>query len=128
MAAAALALKSACPVETVDGVIIWGNHSSTQYPDVSHGQISGQGAVMEVLKKDADWLRGEFVAKIQKRGAAIINARKLSSAMSAAKAISDHMHDFVCGSGGRIVSMGVPSDGRYAKEPYITHKRVLHHP
>lgn len=107
----ALALKSACPVETVDGVIIWGNHSSTQYPDVRHAKIGGKPA-MDVIT-DTAWLEGDYISTIQKRGAAVIAARKLSSAASAAKAISDHLRDWIGGSGGKVVSMGVFSDGSH---------------
>lgn len=77
-------------------VIIWGNHSSTQYPDVRHAVATVDGKevpVMQAVKDDA-WLKGEFIKTIQVRGAAIIKARKLSSAMSAAKAVCDHMRDW----------------------------------
>ena len=70
-------------------MIIWGNHSSTQYPDVSHGVFERDGASTPILSAvDADWVRGDFITTVQKRGAAIIEARKLSSAASAAKAIT----------------------------------------
>lgn len=105
----ALALKSGKPVEMVEGVMIWGNHSSTQYPDVRNAKIDGVPA-MEAIP-DTAWLEGEYISTIQKRGAGIIAARKLSSAASAAKAICDHLRDWILGSGGNIVSMGVCSDG-----------------
>jgi len=103
-----LALKKGSPIGEVDGVIIWGNHSSTQYPDVRHATISGVKALDTF---PSDWLEGEFLTTVQKRGAAIIAARKLSSAASAAKAICDHMRDWTSGTGGKMVSMAVSSTG-----------------
>lgn len=106
------------PPSAVQGCTIWGNHSSTQYPDVNHAIVKiggGQKAVSDAIG-DPAWLHGGYITTVQQRGAAIINARKLSSAMSAAKAISDHLHDFVLGSDGRVVSMGVVSDGSYGVE------------
>ncbi|XP_054714568.1 malate dehydrogenase, cytoplasmic-like [Uloborus diversus] len=103
-------------VSDVANVIIWGNHSSTQYPDVSHAIVSINGTVTGVpdAVKDDGYLQGEFITTVQKRGAAVIAARKLSSAMSAAKAACDHMRDWFAGvSEGRFVSMGVISDGSY---------------
>ena len=105
----ALALKAGKAVDSVEGVIIWGNHSSTQYPDVSHATIDGVKANEAIA--DTAWLQGEYITTIQKRGAAIIAARKLSSAASAAKAICDHLRDWIKGSAGKIVSMGVCTDG-----------------
>lgn len=105
----ALALRAKKPVDEVKGVIIWGNHSSTQYPDVRHTKISGKEA-REVID-DAGWLEGEFITSVQKRGAAIIAARKLSSAASASKAIGDHLRDWIVGSAGEVVSMAVTSTG-----------------
>ncbi|CAL9158912.1 unnamed protein product [Musa hybrid cultivar] len=103
-------------VSDVKNVIIWGNHSSTQYPDVSHATIktsSGQKPVRELVSDD-DWLKGEFIKIVQQRGAAIIKARKLSSALSAASAACDHIRDWVLGTPeGTWVSMGVYSDGSY---------------
>jgi len=105
-----LALKAGADVEDVVGAIIWGNHSSTQYPDISSATIKGTPA-KDVIKDDA-WYTNEFIPCIQKRGAAIIAARKLSSALSAAQAISDHMHDWVLGTpAGKYVSMAVDSTG-----------------
>jgi len=106
--------------QNVKNVIIWGNHSSTQYPDTTHATVtiatdpSGKGkSVKEEIKDDA-WLQGEFINIIQKRGAAVIAARKASSAGSAAKAIVDHVRDWVHGTrDGEWVSMGVASDGTY---------------
>ncbi|KAF2069468.1 hypothetical protein CYY_009213 [Polysphondylium violaceum] len=115
-AKAQIALKANVNVKDVHNVIIWGNHSSTQYPDSRCGYINlptGKTPISNVIKND-QWLQGEFITTVQKRGAAIISARKLSSAASAAKAITDHMHDWVFGTPeGEYVSMGVPSDGSY---------------
>ena len=102
-ASAQLALKAGVGVENVKGVIIWGNHSSTQFPDAANASIGGKPAP-EVIG-DADWLKTVFLPTVQKRGAAVIAARKLklSSAMSAAKAASDHMKSIWSGtSGGKI--------------------------
>jgi len=111
-ASAQLALKAGVGVENVKGVIIWGNHSSTQFPDAANASIGGKPAP-EVIG-DADWLKTVFLPTVQKRGAAVIAARKLSSAMSAAKAASDHMKSIWSGtSGDEYVSMGVFSDGSY---------------
>lgn len=104
-----LALKAGAPVSSVDSVIIWGNHSSTQYPDVRHATIEGKPATSVVT--DTAWLENDFITTVQKRGAAIIAARKLSSAASAAKAICDHLRDWIMGTDGKVVSMAVLSDG-----------------
>lgn len=98
----------------VKNVIVWGNHSSTQFPDAAHGTVSLNGAHTPIYDavKDDNWLKTEFVETIQKRGAAVIKARKLSSAMSAAKAACDHMHDWWNGTpDGVFVSMAVYSAG-----------------
>ncbi|KAM5165460.1 malate dehydrogenase, cytoplasmic [Mantella aurantiaca] len=100
--------------DDVKNVIIWGNHSSTQYPDASHAVVKLQGKEVSVFEavKDDSWLKGEFISTVQQRGAAVIAARKLSSAMSAAKAICDHIRDIWFGTPeGQYVSMGVVSDG-----------------
>jgi len=111
-AAAQLAGKVGVGVSDVKNVIIWGNHSSTQFPDAAHATINGKPAP-EVIG-DADWLKTVFLPTVQKRGAAVIAARKLSSAMSAAKAASDHMKSIWSGTPqGEWVSMGVFSDGSY---------------
>jgi len=100
-------------VDDIRGVVIWGNHSSTQYPDVLNATVSGvDGSIRDALGGE-DWLASELIPKVQKRGAAIIAARKLSSAMSAANAACDHVRDWLLGSGDRIVSMGVFADGSY---------------
>ncbi|KAH6778624.1 Lactate/malate dehydrogenase family protein [Perilla frutescens var. frutescens] len=103
-------------VGDVKNVIIWGNHSSTQYPDVNHASVKtsfGEKPVRELVGND-EWLKGEFITTVQQRGAAIIKARKLSSALSAASSACDHIRDWVLGTPeGSWVSMGVYSDGSY---------------
>lgn len=115
-AQAEIASRLKTNVSNVKNVIIWGNHSSTQFPDVRFAKAVVNGkeiAVVDGLNDDA-YLKGAFVETIQKRGAAVIAARKMSSAMSAAKAAGDHMHDIWLGTGkDRWVSMGVMSDGSY---------------
>ncbi len=103
--------KTSTPVADISKAIIWGNHSATQYPDLSHCSVAGRPA-LELL--DQDWVRNEFIPRVQKRGAEIIEARGLSSAASAAYAGMSHMRDWVRGSAsGDWVSMGVVSDGSY---------------
>ena len=109
-AKAQLALKSGSHVSDVHGVIIWGNHSATQYPDIAHATIAGRRA-SEVVP--ADWYREEFIPTVQHRGTAIIKARGASSAASAASAAIDHVHDWALGTDEDWVSMGVASDGSY---------------
>jgi len=110
-AAAQLARKLEAKVEEVRNVIIWGNHSSTQFPDPSQVTVSGSPVTGQL---DEAWVTQEFVPAVQKRGAAVIAARKLSSAMSAAKAACDHMKDWFQGTPeGEFVSMAVLSDGSY---------------
>ncbi|RDD44904.1 Malate dehydrogenase, cytoplasmic [Trichoplax sp. H2] len=95
----------------VRNVIIWGNHSSTQFPDASHAKMTNGDSVTERVSDD-NWLHGEFISTVQKRGAAVIAARKFSSAVSAAKAICDHVRDLWNGTKeGEWTSMGVISDG-----------------
>lgn len=111
-----IANKVQVPVACVSNVIIWGNHSSTQYPDgteaIVMSGLSVQKAV-DLINNDV-WLRNVFIETVQKRGAAVINARKMSSALSAAKAAGDHMRDWFFGTEpGKFVSMGVISDGSY---------------
>jgi len=104
-----LALKTGKPITAIKRVTIWGNHSSTQFPDASQATMDGAP-----LAVDPAWLQTEFVPTVQKRGAAVIAARKLSSAMSAAKAASDHMKSWFSSTpAGDWVSMGVFSDGSY---------------
>ena len=110
-AKAQLALRSGAHVSDVRGVIIWGNHSATQYPDIAHATIAGKPAAEAV---PADWYREDFIPTVQHRGTAIIRARGASSAASAASAAIDHMRDWALGTaGGDWVSMGVASDGSY---------------
>jgi len=116
-AQAQIAAKLQVKPTQVKNVIIWGNHSTTQYPDVSHAYIEGAGGsrtpVMEAITDHA-YLRGQFVSTVQSRGRDVIRARKLSSAMSAAKAIGDHMRVWFYGTPpGEFTSMGVMSDGSY---------------
>ena len=109
---AQLAQKADVTVNDVSNVTIWGNHSATQYPDAENAKINGKPA-MEVIT-DHDWLRGEFITTVQKRGAAIIAARGLSSAMSAANAALDHVKSFLSKTpDGDWFSAAVPSDGSY---------------
>ena len=91
---------------------IWGNHSTTQYPDLFHAMVNGQNAAETI--NDQAWLENDFIPTVAKRGAAIIDARGASSAASAANAAIDHVHDWVLGTpAGDWVSMAVPSDGSY---------------
>lgn len=107
-----LSVRSGVHISKVKNTIIWGNHSSTQYPDVNHATIDGAPA-RDVIKDDA-WLDGEFITTVQQRGAAIIKARGLSSALSAGSSACDHLRDWVLGTpDGTWVSMGVLSDGSY---------------
>jgi malate dehydrogenase len=104
------------PVTDVSNVIIWGNHSSTQYPDVNHGTvvINGEKKAIRAAVGDDAWLNEAFIKTVQQRGAAIIKARKLSSALSAASSVCDHVRDWMLGTApGAWVSMGVISDGSY---------------
>ena len=111
-ASAQLAMKAGVDLSDVKKVTIWGNHSSTQFPDASHALINGKPAP-EVIN-DVAWLQNEFIPVVQKRGAAVIAARKLSSAMSASKAACDHMRNWFQGTlDDDWVSMGVFSDGSY---------------
>jgi malate dehydrogenase len=111
-----LSEKLGVPVTDVSNVIIWGNHSSTQYPDVNHGTVVVAGAKVPIRTavKDDAWLNEAFIKTVQQRGAAIIKARKLSSALSAASSVCDHVRDWMLGTApGTWVSMGVISDGSY---------------
>jgi malate dehydrogenase len=107
-----VAQKTGKPVSSVKKMTIWGNHSATQYPDLFNAQVDGQNAAK--LINDQAWVEGTFIPTVQKRGAAIIEARGLSSAASAANAAINHVRDWVLGTpSGDWVSMGVPSDGSY---------------
>jgi malate dehydrogenase len=111
-AVAQIATKAGVPVTSVKKVTIWGNHSATQYPDVFHAEIDGKNAA-EVINDQA-WIEKDFIPTVQKRGAAIIEARGASSAASAANAALDHVRNWVLGSPkGDWVSMAVCSDGSY---------------
>jgi len=108
---AQLTEKTGAPLITVKKVIIWGNHSATQYPDLHHATVDGKPALSLV---DQGWFKDSFIPTVQQRGAAIIKARGTSSAASAAAAAIDHVHDWMLGTpSDNWVSMGVPSDGSY---------------
>ncbi len=111
-AVAQAAAKAGVTVTDVTQMTIWGNHSATQYPDLFHAKIKGQNAAEAI--GDQSWLENTFLPTVQKRGAAIIDARGASSAASAANATIDHMRDWVQGTSEEDwVSMSVPSDGSY---------------
>jgi malate dehydrogenase len=98
-------------------MIIWGNHSATQYPDIHHATVAGKKALDLV---DQAWYENEFIPAVQQRGAAIIKARGASSAASAAAAAIDHMHSWALGTAeGEWVSMGILADGSYGIEPGV---------
>jgi malate dehydrogenase len=105
-----LAAKTRSHPNDIDKMIIWGNHSATQVPDISHCTVGGKPAKSLV---DQGWIEKDFIPVVQQRGAAIIKARGLSSAASAASAAVDHVRDWALGSNGKWVSMAVPSDGSY---------------
>ncbi len=111
-AIAQLAAKLAVPVTDISDMGVWGNHSPTMYPDLFHVRIGGEMAAGVV--DDQEWIENQFLPDVGKRGAAIIEARGASSAASAANAAIDHVGDWVAGTDGRWVSMGVPSDGSYS--------------
>lgn len=115
-AKAQIASKLKVKIDDVKNIIIWGNHSSTQFPDVKSGVViidCTERSAWEAIN-DSNYIQNDFVTTVQKRGAAVISARKMSSAMSAAKAACDHMHDWWNGTpNGEFVSMGVLSDGSY---------------
>ena len=108
-----LAEKTQAHTTDVNGVIIWGNHSATQYPDINHATVNGSSASTLV---DHNWIEKTFIPTVQQRGAAVIASRGLSSAASAANAAIDHVRDWLQGTDGEIVSMGVCSDGSYGIE------------
>jgi malate dehydrogenase len=111
-AIAQLARKTGTAVPEISNLTIWGNHSATQYPDIFHARVAGQNAAEKI--NDQGWLESDFIPTVQKRGAAIIEARGASSAASAASAAIDHVHDWVLGTPeGDWVSMAIPSDGSY---------------
>ena len=103
-----LASKTGKPVSSIEKLIVWGNHSPTMYPDIRFATIDGKAAMI-----DNTWYRDTYIPTVGKRGAAIIEARGLSSAASAANAAIDHVRDWVFGTDGRWMTMGVASDGSY---------------
>jgi malate dehydrogenase len=110
-ALAQLAAQTGAAVSDINKMTIWGNHSTTQYPDISNTTVGGKAAKDLV---DIDWYKDEYIPRVAKRGAEIIAARGASSAASAANGAVDHMHDWALGSAeGDWVSMAVPSDGSY---------------
>ena len=111
-AIAQLAVKVGATVRDVTNMTVWGNHSPTQYPDIFHAKVKGQNAAEAA--NDQEWLENDFIPTVQKRGAAVIEARGASSAASAANAAVGHVRDWVLGTPeGDWVSMGIPSDGSY---------------
>jgi malate dehydrogenase len=111
-AIAQLAAKLGVPVSEITKMTVWGNHSTTQYPDLVHAQVAGRSAWEAV--DDEAWVADEFIPRVAKRGAEIIDARGASSAASAANAAIEHVHDWVLGTpADDWISMSVPSDGSY---------------
>jgi len=106
-----LANKLAKPVANIEKLVVWGNHSPTMYPDYRFATIDGKSVKDSI--NDPVWNKDTFIPTVGKRGAAIIDARGLSSAASAANAAIDHMHDWVLGTNGKWVTMGIPSKGEY---------------
>jgi malate dehydrogenase len=106
-----LANKAGVAVGDIDKLVVWGNHSPTMYPDYRFATVNGQSLKDKI--NDADWNANTFIPQVGKRGAAIIEARGLSSAASAANAAIDHVRDWVLGSNGKWVTMGISSDGSY---------------
>jgi len=129
-AKAQVALKLNLTANNVKKVIIWGNHSSTQFPDIRHAIVQlNDGKQVPALEaiQDDNWMKNEFIPCVQKRGAAVIAARKLSSAMSAAKAICDHLSSWFHGTDGdEWVSMGVISDGSYGIDSDLVYSFPVH--
>ena len=110
-ALAQLATKAGCHVTDIDKVTVWGNHSTTQYPDLTQATVKG-APVTDILA-DRAWVEDDFIPTVAKRGAAIIDARGASSAASAASAAIDHVHDWVLGTSGSWTSSSIMSDGSY---------------
>jgi len=112
-----LAAKAQTASTAITRMIIWGNHSATQYPDIHHAMVDGKAAVNVV---DEQWMEDEFIPTVQQRGAAIIKARGASSAASAGSAAIDHMRSWALGTADDDwVSMGIPSDGSYGIDPGV---------
>jgi malate dehydrogenase len=107
-----LANKLNKPVADIEKLVVWGNHSPTMYPDYRFATIDGKSVKDSI--NDAAWNKDVFIPTVGKRGAAIIEARGLSSAASAANAAIDHIHDWVLGTNGKWVTMGIPSKGEYS--------------
>ena len=117
-AIAQLATKLAAPVRTITNMTIWGNHSTTQYPDLFHAKVDGQSALAAV--NDMAWVENDFIPTVAKRGGAILAVRGSSSSASAANATIEHMRDWVAGTpAGDWVSMAVPTDGSYGIAPGV---------
>ena len=110
-AASQIAAKTGKAVADIEKLTVWGNHSPTMYADYRFATINGESVAKMI--NDQEWNANEFIPKVGKRGAAIIEARGLSSAASAANAAIDHVRDWVLGSNGKWVTMGIPSDGSY---------------
>jgi malate dehydrogenase len=106
-----LATRTGKPVDAIEKMVVWGNHSPTMYPDIRFATIGGTPA--KSLVNDEAWYRDTYIPKVGKRGAEIIEARGLSSAASAANAAIDHIRDWTLGTNGKWVTMGIPSDGSY---------------
>jgi malate dehydrogenase len=106
-----LAAKTGRRVDAIEKMVVWGNHSPTMYPDFRFATIGGQNA--KAMVNDDAWYRDTYIPTVGKRGAAVIQARGLSSAASAANAAIDHMRDWALGSDGKWVTMGIASDGSY---------------
>lgn len=112
-----LAEKTGMHTTDVKRMIVWGNHSATQYPDIHHSSVNGQSATAQV---DSAWYRETFIPTVQQRGAAIIKARGASSAASAASAAIDHMRSWALGTAeGDWVTMAIPADGSYGIAPGV---------
>ena len=112
-----VAAKSGTAVGDIEKMVVWGNHSPTMYADYRFATVGGKS--VKDLIGDENWNRTEFLPKVGKRGAAIIEARGLSSAASAANAAIDHVHDWMLGTGGKWVTMGIASDGSYGIPQYV---------
>ena len=112
------AAKAGVPVRDVEKMIVWGNHSPTMYADYRFAKTP-DGKLLRELINDETWYRNEFLPKVGKRGAAVIEARGLSSAASAANAAIDHVRDWIRGSNGKWVTMGIASDGSYGIPPDV---------
>ncbi|SOY47002.1 malate dehydrogenase [Cupriavidus taiwanensis] len=106
-----IAAKTGKPVSSIERMFVWGNHSPTMYADYRYATVDGQ-SVKDMIN-DPVWNNDVFLPTVGKRGAAIIEARGLSSAASAANAAIDHVHDWVLGTNGKVVTMGIPSNGEY---------------